>query len=57
MNRMSDDERTMITLRVNLKGITLKRFLMLKERYGLENDTELIRLLIGQEYQRQFGST
>jgi len=53
---MSTDNREKITLRVDLRGITLKRFLTLKERYGLENDTELIRLLISQEYQRQFGS-
>jgi len=52
---MSNDNRDKITLRVDLKGVTLKRFFTLKERYGLENDTELIRLLISQEYQRQFG--
>jgi len=52
---MSKDKREKITLRVDLKGVTLNRFLALKDRYGLENDTELIRLLVSQEYQRQFG--
>jgi len=48
-------ERNKITLRVDLRGISLKRFLALKEHFGLENDTELVRFLISQEYQKRFG--
>jgi hypothetical protein len=44
-----------ISLRVVLKGQVLKKFRDLKGRYGLENDTELVRLLIAEEYKRQFG--
>jgi len=49
---MSADERSLITLRVNLKGSVLERFLILKEKYGIENDTELVRLLISNEHER-----
>ena len=50
---MSDTNQSeKITLRVDLKGEALTRFNALKERYGLNNDTELIRLLISQEYFR-----
>lgn len=48
-------ERDKITLQVDLRGISLKRFKALKEHFGLENDTELVRLLISQEYQKRFG--
>ena len=59
MNKMTmkgKDKRDKIYLRVNLRGLILKRFLALKEYYGVENDTELVRILISQEYQRIFGS-
>jgi len=46
-------QRDKITLRVDLKGVALNRFLALKEYYGLENDTELVRILISSEYQRK----
>ena len=48
-------DKEVLQLKVNLKGLSRKRFLILRDRYGLENDTELVRLLISQEYQRQFG--
>ena len=41
-----------ITLRVDLRGNALERLLALKEKYGLENDTELIRLLVSKEHER-----
>lgn len=50
---MSTDERGLITLRVNLKGTVQERFLALKEKYGVENDTELVRLLISKEHERE----
>ncbi len=34
----------------------MERFLVLKEKYGLENDTELIRILISREYERSFAT-
>ena len=54
-NIMSENEHTTKTLRVDLKGVSLKRFRVLKEYYGVENDTELVRILISQEYQKRFG--
>lgn len=50
---MSENDK--LTLRVDLRGVSIKRFKALKDRYGLENDTELIRLLIAEEYKRQYG--
>ena len=55
VNMSKKETRDAIYLRVNLKGLTLKRFLMLKQHYGLTNDTELVRLLISGEYQKLFG--
>ena len=49
------NENKKLTLRVDLKGDSLTRFNALKERYGLNNDTELIRLLISQEYHRLYN--
>ena len=40
--------------KADLKGESLTRFYALKDLFGLKNDTELIRLLISQEYHRQF---
>ena len=55
---MSDSNQPeKLTLRVDLKGEALTRFNALKERYGLNNDTELIRLLISQEYHRLHQKT
>jgi len=52
MYKMSTDDREIITLRVNLKGEVMERFLKLKEAYGIENDTELVRILVSQYYKR-----
>lgn len=55
MDNMTNDEgdREEIYLRANLKGATLRRFLQLKAYYGLDADTELIRVLINEEYRRR----
>jgi hypothetical protein len=50
----TSNRKEKIILRVDLKGESLTRFYALKDLFGLKNDTELIRLLISQEYHRQF---
>lgn len=50
---MSGAERDQITLRVDLKGLVLERFLKLKDYYGITNDSELVRILISEEYRRK----
>jgi hypothetical protein len=35
-----------VDIRVQLKGKTRERFLKIKEKTGLENDTEVLRLII-----------
>lgn len=40
----------MIQIRLNLEGEMEKKFLKIKKRYGLESNTDLIRLLIVQAY-------
>jgi hypothetical protein len=50
MNEDKKEEK--ITLRVDLRGPIVEKFRTVKEHFGLENDTELIRLLISEEYTR-----
>ena len=45
-----------IQIRLVLKGDLAKRFSYLKDRLGIHNNSELVRLLISQEYQRLVGS-
>ncbi|MEM2911602.1 MAG: hypothetical protein QW146_03770 [Candidatus Bathyarchaeia archaeon] len=45
-----------ISIRIDLEGDLAKYFLYLKQRKGIKNNSELIRLLIAEEYQRLTGS-
>jgi len=45
-----------IQIRLVLKGDLARRFSYLKDRLGIHNNSELVRLLISQEYQRLAGS-
>ena len=42
-----------MTIRIDLEGQLAERFVFLKERRGLKNNSELVRMLISEEYQRQ----
>jgi len=46
-----------IQLRVPLKGDLLNKFNALKAKFGLEANTELIRLLLNKLYQETFQET
>jgi len=46
-----------ISIRVDLSGELAKEFLFIKKRKGIKNNSELVRLLIAQEYQRLEGRT
>lgn len=53
MSQKSDEEK--IQVRVNLNGVMAMRFTALKEKYGFESNTDLVRLLITQTYEREIG--
>ena len=44
-----------VTIRIDLEGKLADHFVYLKERRGLKNNSELVRMLISEEYQRQAG--
>ena len=48
-------ENEKLILRVDLKGDSLRKFYSLKSKYNLESNTDLIRFLISQQYEREFG--
>jgi len=48
-------EEERITLRVDLEGDIAKEFIYLKKIKGIKNNSELIRLLIAEEYRRAGG--
>ena len=52
-----EDLAKKVTIRIDLEGKLAENFLYLKERRGLKNNSELVRMLISEEYQRQAGST
>jgi hypothetical protein len=41
-------------VRVEMEGELQKRFEILKKYYGLENNTELVRVLINEKYKQLF---
>jgi hypothetical protein len=41
-------------VRVELEGELQKRFETLKKHYGLENNTELVRILVNEKYKQLF---
>jgi len=44
-----------LTVKVVFQGETAKRFMALKEKYGLENNTDLLRMLVAMTYAREIG--
>jgi len=46
-----------IQLKALLEEDTAKKFLMIKKRYGLENNSDLVRLLITRTYEEMFGKS
>ena len=52
---MDDKDKSQVYLRVNLRGLALKRFTAIKEHLGFEADSEVVRYLVLQEYNRLFG--
>ena len=44
-----------VTIRIDLEGDLAKYFLYLKKRKGIKNNSELVRMLIVQEYERLAG--
>lgn len=44
-----------VTIRIDLMGDLAQEFLYLKKRKGIKNNSELVRLLIAEEYQRLAG--
>jgi hypothetical protein len=41
-------------VRVELEGELQRRFVILKKYYGLENNTELVRILVNEKYKQAF---
>lgn len=50
---MSEQKKTEV--RAILTGEMQKRYAAIKKRLGLENDSDIVRLLITQEYERTTG--
>jgi hypothetical protein len=50
MNKNKSKKEGIIQIRINLEGELADKFLKMKKRYGLESNTDLIRLLIVQAY-------
>ena len=48
--RMSAGREDKMTVKLDLAGQTLRRFLEVKARYGLENNPDVLRLLITRAY-------
>jgi len=51
---MPEEEK--VTIRIDLTGDLAKHFLYLKKVKGIKNNSELVRLLIADEYRRTSGS-
>lgn len=45
-----------VTIRIDLEGDLAKYFLYLKKRKGIKANSEVIRMLITEEYQRATGA-
>ena len=48
--KVRDKEDDSLELRVPLKGKVKEKFFFIKDKHGLENNTDVIRLLITQKY-------
>ncbi len=53
---MPENESDAVQLRLVLEGEAAKKFIMLKKKYGVLKNVELVRILIEQEYQRKIGN-
>lgn len=49
MRSMAD----VIEVRVHLEGEMVRRFLLLKRKLGLENNTDLLRMIITKAYEQE----
>ena len=49
-------EEEVLQLRVPLEGEFLQRFLLLKKKYGVKSNTEVIRALIKEKYDEIVGT-
>ena len=47
-----DTKNNKIVIRVSLEGDMVKKFNIIKTRKGIKNNTEIIRLLIAEEFAR-----
>ena len=45
-----------LNVRVEFKGETLQRFEAVKKYYGLEDNTEVLRILVNEKFKEVFGS-
>lgn len=45
------NESKTIQIRLDLKGDIAEKFMQIKKRYGLESNTDLLRLLISKTYE------
>lgn len=45
-----------VTIRIDLEGKPAEEFLFLKDRRGLKNNSELVRNIIAEEYDRVTGA-
>ena len=56
MNKKYRDRPTMtsdkVTIRIDLDGDLARYFLHLKKRRGIKNNSEMVRMLIAEEYNR-----
>jgi len=50
VDSLSQNREKILQLRVPLRGVTKERFLYVKEKYRVENSTDLVRLLIKEKY-------
>ncbi len=53
--KVEKDEEKIIRIRLDLEGNEAKRFRYIKECRGLKNNTELVRILLKEEYVRLGG--
>ena len=54
---MEQGENECINIRVELKGKEAEKFRVIKEYHGLENNTDICRLLLNKEHREITGQT
>ena len=53
---MSTEKKASLYLKVTLEGEVKKRFLLLKKKLGMESNSDVVRFLISQHYDKLFGA-